>query len=71
MKNVNIICDRCGKIVHGLISEDGITSGFYDVSTEEWKEFRKWKWFNMESRICDNCMMTSKKYQKVYGYVNT
>jgi hypothetical protein len=66
MKNVTIVCDRCGKIVHGIIDETPqgiVTGGFYDVSDGYWAQFKRWE----EERVCDDCMFADANYKKVYG----
>jgi len=67
MSEITITCDRCGKVVHGLIDTlpDGttITGGFYDVTGGNWSEFARWE----EERICDQCMFNDPKYKKRYG----
>lgn len=62
MKEVTITCDRCGKVVHGGISED-FTAGFYNVSEGYWSQYARWE----EERICDDCMFKDPKYKKIYN----
>lgn len=63
MKEITITCDRCGKVVHGGIDENGITAGFYDVSGTVWSQFALWE----EERVCGECMHADPKYKKMYG----
>lgn len=69
MKNVTVTCDRCGKVVHGIIDEFyldktiKVTGGFYDVTDEYWSQFARWE----EERICDDCMFADPKYKAIYG----
>lgn len=67
MSEITITCDRCGKVVHGLIDRlpDGtcVTGGYYDVSGPDWDQFARWE----EERVCDECMHSCPKYKKVYG----
>lgn len=67
MKNVQVKCDRCGKMVDGLIEESGqfsgATGGFYDVRSGYWAQFSN----AGEENICDACMHSDPAYKKVYG----
>lgn len=63
---ISVQCDRCFKMIEGnidYIPEYNITttSGYYIVSDGIWKQFGRWE----EENICDDCMHTDKKYQKV------
>lgn len=66
MKDITIICDRCGKVVNGVIDEFHLdksvklTGGFYDVTESE---YARWE----EERICDDCMHSDPKYIETYG----
>jgi hypothetical protein len=60
--NIIIECDRCHKLVNGCIS-GYLTGGFYDVTSPPWDQFQRWE----EEKICDECMFSDKKYQKLYG----
>jgi hypothetical protein len=66
MKNIQIICDRCGLIVEGLIAMEGMeeqqTAGFYDVTRGNWQQFQRWE----EERVCDKCMHSDPKYRQMY-----
>lgn len=63
MKNTTVQCDRCGKLVEGIICEDGsCTGGYYNVEEGYWHLFARWD----ESIVCDNCMFADPKYQKLY-----
>ena len=66
MKNITVTCDRCGKVVHGMVDETPVgivTGGFYNVSEGYWSQFARWE----EERVCDECMHSCSKYKKVYG----
>ena len=67
MNDITITCDRCGKVVNGSIEnipEYGgiVTSGYYIVSEENWKEYARWD----EENICDDCMHADPKYKEKY-----
>lgn len=66
MKDITITCDRCGKVVNGIIDEttDGVmTGGYYDVAKGYWSKFARWE----EAKVCDACMFECPKYQEIYG----
>lgn len=63
---MSITCDRCGKVVEGIIdrTEHGtVTGGFYDVTDNYWKQFSRWE----EEKICDTCMHSDPEYVAIYG----
>jgi len=64
MKDIRITCDRCGKVVHGLIDEGNpkMTGGFYDVTEGTWSQFARWE----EEKVCDDCMHSCPKYKKIH-----
>lgn len=67
MKDIQITCDRCGRVVNGTIdickSTGNITtSGYYVVSEGNWSEFKRWE----EDNVCDDCMHSDPKYKKLY-----
>ena len=67
MIEVNITCDRCGKVVHGLESESSLgkfTVGFYYVTEGYWSIFKRWE----EEKVCDACMQSCPKYKKLYNF---
>lgn len=70
MKNITIQCDRCGKLVEGMIAmkgySDQITAGYYDVTDGFWQQFQR----KNESNICDLCMWSDPNYIKIYGDSN-
>lgn len=60
---ITIICDRCGKVVTGVVSPDGLmTAAYYDLSGC-WASFARWE----EEKICDGCMFADPKYKKIYN----
>jgi len=68
MKDITVICDRCGKVVHGTIGvcpSTGaiVTGGYYNVAEGNWKDFARWD----EEIVCDDCMHSCPKYKKIYG----
>ena len=70
MKTVQIQCDRCKKIVDGIIGDvplPGIPNkfidGFYDVTTGIWKKFARYG----ETNLCDECMHNDPSYKETYG----
>lgn len=70
MKNIQITCDRCGKLVEGLFDvckDTGAitTGGYYIVSEGNWRKFQRWE----EENVCDECMHSDPKYKKLYGIV--
>lgn len=67
MKEVQITCDRCGKVVNGIIDickSTGvvITGGYYLVAEGNWKEFQR----DDEEYVCDDCMHVDPEYKKLY-----
>jgi hypothetical protein len=62
MKNITVQCDRCGKLVEGCLSIDGMSGGFYDVTSGYWQKFQRWD----EQTICDKCMWDDPKYVAMY-----
>jgi hypothetical protein len=50
--DLTVKCDRCGKITV-CWQDDIYTSGFYRVSTEYYRKFRK---HEKEEVVCDECM---------------
>ena len=67
MKNITITCDRCGNVVEGIIDKCKttgaiVTGGYYIVAEGSWKEFAR----DTEEYVCDDCMHTDPKYQKIY-----
>lgn len=69
MKQVQVHCDRCGKIVNGIIDDvpsagfpSRMTSGFYDVSRGCWARFAR----QGERNVCDGCMSLDPEYQELY-----
>jgi hypothetical protein len=65
MKEVTITCDRCGKVVNGIVDElpEGtVTGGFYDVTDEYWSRFAVWE----EENVCDECMHSDPGYKAIY-----
>lgn len=68
--NVKLVCDRCRKLINGIWEKNGKhphTCGFYDVSDSYWKQYSN----KREQIICDNCMISDPRYQKIYGITNT
>jgi hypothetical protein len=63
MCKVEFNCDRCGKTVEGLQTEEG-TAGFYQMEGM-WAEFKQ---NDSEKRVCDDCMWKDPKYRERYGY---
>lgn len=64
---VDIICDRCGKTVRGIIVETHagtMTGGFYDMGG--WKEFSRG---DQEKNVCDLCMWSDPKFLEIYPHV--
>lgn len=65
---IDIICDRCGKLINGVVIELGknippATGGFYDVSEGSvWHEFAK----NNEHNVCDHCMWEDSSFIEKY-----
>jgi hypothetical protein len=39
-KDVEIVCDRCGESVHGVVADLG-TDGFYDMTSPAWSKYRR------------------------------
>lgn len=67
MKDIKITCDRCGKLVDGIIDickDTGVTvtGGYYLVAEGNWKEFQR----GDEEYVCDDCMHVDPKYKKLY-----
>lgn len=67
MKNITIICDRCGLMVDGTITNcpttgGTLTTGYYVVSDGNWKEFARWD----EELVCQKCMEEDPKYIEIY-----
>ena len=64
---IDIVCDRCGKTVHGIIIEEPgvpkITGGYYDVTPPS-----AWGMFSLpdEQAVCDQCMWSNLEFQKMY-----
>ena len=66
MKEIIIQCDRCGKMVSGMVSIDNkITSGYYNVADGTWSQFARWE----EESVCDACMFEDANYKLEYGSV--
>jgi len=69
MSEIIITCDRCGKVINGIIDEFyldksiKLTGGFYDLTDNYWGQFARWE----EERICDDCMHSDPKYISMYG----
>ena len=66
MQNIQITCDRCGKIVNGTIDTCPsmgtiITDGYYLVAEGKWKKFQR----EDEKYICDDCMYIDPKYKNL------
>ena len=67
--NIEIICDRCGKTVHGIVMEAAeglpkITGGFYDVAAPSvWGEFAL---SEDEKNVCDGCMWENPAFIAKY-----
>ena len=64
---IDIKCDRCGKIVHGVIivpasNMPKITGGFYDVTEGIWQQFAK----EGEQNVCDRCIWEDPEFIKLY-----
>lgn len=69
MKNIIIKCDRCGKMVNGIIDETNdytFTGGYYNVTGNFWKQFAR----ENEINVCDNCMQASSEYHRTYNIGN-
>ncbi len=59
---VTVTCDRCGKTVEGLRTENA-TGGFYDTSAGYWAMLAN----PGESVVCDPCMWADPRYIEHYG----
>ena len=62
MDEVTVTCDRCGKQIRGLRTED-MTAGFYDTSGHTWGQYAN----DGELVVCDDCMWSDPRYIAVYG----
>ena len=67
MKDITIICDRCGLMVKGKITTCAttgavVTSGYYNVAEGNWEDFGRWD----EVYVCDTCMHACPKYKKTF-----
>lgn len=66
---VDITCDRCGQVVHGVIIESPltpkITGGFYDVSVGSWSAFAQLG----ETNVCDKCMWADPAFTRQYPMI--
>jgi hypothetical protein len=65
-----IVCDRCGKDIHGVIIEAAeglpkLTAGFYDVSEGAWHEFARGDY---EKNVCDFCMWSDRNFTDKYPH---
>lgn len=69
INDIDIICDRCGKTVHGILIEASagipkITGGFYDVADPSvWGEFALTL---LEKSVCDECMWADPRFLERY-----
>lgn len=70
MTDVIVVCDRCGKTVHGIHIEPserdpiGGTSGYYNTAPlSPWANFAN----PGENILCDDCMFADPRYIAVYG----
>jgi len=65
INEIEIICDRCGKTVHGIVIEASagipkVTGGFYDVANPSvWGEFALTP---LETSVCDQCMWADPRF---------
>ena len=67
MKTIQIVCDRCGQTVEGIIDRCPttgaiVTGGYYIVAEGNWKEFQR----DDEEYVCDECMHSDPAYKKLY-----
>ena len=67
MKNIQITCDRCGKVVEGTIdicptTGVTITGGYYLVAEGNWQEYQR----DDEEYICEECMHSDPNYKQLY-----
>lgn len=69
INEIEIICDRCGKTVQGILIEASsgipkITGGFYDVAPPSvWGEFSLTP---SEQTVCDLCMWSDERFLQKY-----
>jgi hypothetical protein len=57
-------CDRCKKVFEGFRWDNGMTAGYYNCRDDgPWKEFTN----PGEEIVCDDCMQSDPRYQKIYG----
>jgi hypothetical protein len=66
-QEIDIVCDRCGSNVHGVIIQEEnvpkMTGGFYDVTAADgWHEFAR----EGEQNICDLCMWQDPQFLAKY-----
>ena len=61
MPLVDVICDRCGRTVHGLEVKGYGTGGFYRAGGD-WEKYMR----EGEEIICDDCMHHEPKYRAAY-----
>lgn len=66
--DIDVICERCGETIHGVIIEStGIpkmTGGFYDVTVGSgWNEFSRTP---SEQYVCDRCMWADPQFIAKY-----
>jgi len=70
---IDIICDRCGKTIHGIVLQPTpdtpkLTGGFYDVTEGNgWHEFAR---SLLEQNVCDRCMWADPKFLEKYPGTN-
>lgn len=69
MSEITITCDRCGKVVHGMLYQDPnckkafATAGYYILTEHSaWKKYARWE----EEQICDECMHSDPMYMHDY-----
>lgn len=62
MRNVDVLCDRCGSLIHGMRIEGAGTMGFYERNSI-WAKYMD----ASESIVCDECMSVDPRYRGDYG----